>query len=377
MINFYLVGEPDTLQNGKSVIEASTYYYVLQYPCNDPHECTNFFADFPPGHYKIELYGASGGSLNDSYITTALSTDHTSCIDEQNVSIYGGNTRCMAQNSSVGGAGGYTSGYISLKQTTRVYISIGGEGVYEKGDLSNDCSNGPKGGYNGGGDACMYPSGSASGGGATDIRINENDLWHRILVAGGGGGSDNNFGNEGYMKTDDGSGGAGGGLEAQGFWIAGEYNGSYIAKQDSGFTFGNGESARIDKSNNPNGVQNSSLAMDRAGAGGGWFGGFSSHNGDGGAGGGSSFAFTSDYIIPESEIESRDSKYNIISKKKYAFPKGSPYIVSDPVFVKGIWHGNGQVKITYRPILKCSMKKCSEFSHNVLLSSVFILFASN
>ena len=275
MINFYLENEKNTIQNGKSVVVGSPYYYLLKFPCNDPHTCTDFFADFPPGQYKIELYGASGGAFNESYVTSPLSPVDRSCIDEGNISLYGGNAKCRSEYSSLGGAGGYTSGTITLYQKTRIYISIGGEGVYEKGDRSDDCSNGPKGGYNGGGDACMYPSGSSSGGGATDFRIKENDLWHRILVAGGGGGSDNLVSSqEKYVEHDDGTGGVGGGLEAQGFWIKGVYQDGYIATQHSGFTFGNGESASATKSQNPNGIQSGQLAMDRSGAGGGWFGGF-------------------------------------------------------------------------------------------------------
>lgn len=40
-------------------------------------------------------------------------------------------------------------------------------------------------GYNGGGNASQY--GNSGGGGGTDIRIGENSLYNRVIVAGGGG----------------------------------------------------------------------------------------------------------------------------------------------------------------------------------------------
>ena len=69
-----------------------------------------------------------------------------------------------------------------------------------------------------------------------------NDIFHRVIVAGGGGGADNPAG---YLEgRDDGSGGAGGGLTAQGFVINGVPNTKYVATQTNGFTFGSGESAQ-------------------------------------------------------------------------------------------------------------------------------------
>ena len=94
------------------------------------------------GTYKIELWGSSG---NDRADWTAA--DDTSVL----------------RNSY--GLGGYTNGKIFLNNYTNFWVYIGGKDA-----------------YNGGG------NGEAKGGGATDIRVENDNLYSRIMVAGGGGG---------------------------------------------------------------------------------------------------------------------------------------------------------------------------------------------
>ncbi|HRG90151.1 MAG TPA: glycine-rich protein, partial [Chitinophagales bacterium] len=84
------------------------------------------------------------------------------------------------------GKGGRVQCLLPVKPGDKLTITVGGQ-------ATNDA-----GGYNGGGTGCGKGFG---GGGATDIRLNGNDLDARIVVAGGGGG----IGYGGY-------GGAGGGL---------------------------------------------------------------------------------------------------------------------------------------------------------------------
>lgn len=99
------------------------------------------------GRYKLEVWGAQGG---DSLLS-ALS----------------GNPK--------GGYGGYSTGILELSKATTLYIYIGEQ---------------PKtasGGFNGGGDS-SYSSRDCSGGGASDIRVEVDDLYARIIVSGGGGG---------------------------------------------------------------------------------------------------------------------------------------------------------------------------------------------
>jgi hypothetical protein len=100
------------------------------------------------GYYKMECWGAQGGS-------------------------YGG----------TGGKGAYTSGNVYLTKGQKVYVYVGqtGEGLQTET-------------YNGGGKSGALYS-TRSGGGATDIRLesgswdNFDSLKSRIMVAAGGGGS--------------------------------------------------------------------------------------------------------------------------------------------------------------------------------------------
>ena len=113
------------------------------------------------GTYKIEAWGAQGGSVHDN--------------------LYGG-------------YGGYSTGTISLTKNTPLYVYVGGKG-----------NNGEKmvvipGGYNGGGNGFYTGSldgeSNSSGGGATHVATSSgllkdlsSDTSSIILVAGGGSGS--------------------------------------------------------------------------------------------------------------------------------------------------------------------------------------------
>jgi len=147
------------------------------------------------GTYKLEVYGAQGGS--------GYSQDNN----------YGPDTR-------IGGKGGYSSGYVSLTKNQIIYVVVGGAGS-EPEHVNNSSA---PGGYNGGGTGkgkveelfgTMRYNIGGSGGGATHIGTfnstlaehgNTNGLY---IVAGGGGGS------WPYGETDAGAGGAGGGLTGE------------------------------------------------------------------------------------------------------------------------------------------------------------------
>ena len=111
-----------------------------------------------PGNYKLEVWGAQGGTKGNGN-----SGDATSA-----------------------GRGGYSYGTVNLKETQQAYIYVGGKGAssYTSGTWA-------EGGFNGGGRVYCnrYSSSPANaGGGATDIRFKEDDLYSRLIVAGGGGG---------------------------------------------------------------------------------------------------------------------------------------------------------------------------------------------
>ena len=221
-----------------------------------------------------------------------------------------------------------------------MFVHIGGKGKKYESSLILE------GGYNGGcGAEQQSLTTGTSGGGSTDIRTEVNDVWHRILVAGGGGGSDNQ--DLGTLAANDGVGGAGGGLISQSFKVLWEYQSGFEANQSSGFSFFQGERGTPQKSSHPNGYPSYTTASEQPGAGGGWFGGFSSHRNDGGASGGSSFALTLNAEIPSGPISLYDDKYNLISSQPYAYsPSTSPYLFEDVVHQRGVWLGNGYVNIT-------------------------------
>ncbi len=121
------------------------------------------------GTYKLEVWGAQGGSANETYI---------------------------------GGYGGYSNGNVKLNVMDELYINIGSTG--------KNCTTATRcdGGYNGGGSALAYTqteSLAAGGGGATHIATssgllstfvnNKKDLI--IVAAGGGGGHYTNGSNGG------------------------------------------------------------------------------------------------------------------------------------------------------------------------------------
>ena len=120
------------------------------------------------GTYKLEVYGAQGGTSN-------------------------------------GGKGGYSSGNISVNRNTLLYVVVGGQPIIGVGD---------SGGYNGGGSGSSdSESVRGGGGGATNISktntiLQNTSIGNLYIVAGGGGGGTVN---QGGAKTSA-IGGAGGGL---------------------------------------------------------------------------------------------------------------------------------------------------------------------
>lgn len=100
----------------------------------------------PAGTYKLEVWGAEGG-----YRSTATQS----------------------------GKGGYSTGVLTLTSKTTLYIYSGGSG----NSVTAVTDNIYPGGFNGGGYRYKYKG----GGGASDIRIAQDSLYARVIVAGGGG----------------------------------------------------------------------------------------------------------------------------------------------------------------------------------------------
>lgn len=208
-------------------------------------------ATLTPGTYKLECWGAQGG---------------------------------YRSNASRGGKGGYSIGTISISQSTTLYINVGGSG----NSVSSATNNIYPGGFNGGG----YRYGYKGGGGATDVRIGNNSLYSRVIVAGGGG-------SDGAAdKTGKHGGGTSGGSTTQNYGSGG-YGGTQTGntwKSDSQGTSNTSSSCYAGFGFGGFGYSTSS-GYGGAG-GGGWYGGSGSApdgsgDDDRGGGGGSGYVYTS------------------------------------------------------------------------------------
>ncbi|WP_024990760.1 glycine-rich protein, partial [Segatella albensis] len=194
------------------------------------------------GNYKLEVWGGASGK-----------DFHQGAINNNNY-----------------GRGGYSYGYYNMNIDQIIYVSVGGKG--EDGQLESRSI----GGWNGGGDGEWDHNDDEAmggGGGCTSIQkslISDGQLYHYesvkdskvLIVAGGGGGI------RGYPI----SSGYGGGYTGSRpvVDVADSQTDLYEicqATQDSGYAFGQGQSAITDFS----GVKNSEIP----GGGGGWYGGCS------------------------------------------------------------------------------------------------------
>ena len=162
----------------------------------------------PKGIYTLECWGAQGGNRSQ---------------DSASATVTGS------------GLGGYSIGTLTLTQLTTCYIYVGGQG----GMSSSTGNVKVEGGFNGGGFASHESTGEPGngGGGATDVRIAQDSLYARVIVAGGGGGSGEDNETGGYGGGETGGAGSGntsltqasqtsGGTNSFGFGLGGNtYNG--------------------------------------------------------------------------------------------------------------------------------------------------------
>ena len=245
------------------------------------------------GTYKLETWGAQGGSINETYY---------------------------------GGYGAYSFGNIKISQNNKLYINVGGQGTVSQG------------GYNGGG-STDYSGGG--GGGATHIALEsgklsilENKKNYILIVAGGGGGSGafNNY-----------VGGAGGG-----------YIGEKAAGSSPGFggtQLSGGEISNYTGPTSTSGIKGSfgqggngghEIAYKQgSGAGGsGFFGGSGGGARDGGGGGGSGYIGNS--LLNEKTMYC----YNCTESNETSTKTISTICVNATPIEKCAKSGNGYARIT-------------------------------
>lgn len=217
----------------------------------------------PAGRYKLECWGAQGG---------------------------------YRSSSSYGGLGGYSVGTISLDEDTTVYLYAGGAGNTAPGSATIKV-----GGFNGGGYRYTYNG----GGGASDVRISQDSLYARVIVAGGGG-SDGSATKKGMY-----GGGETGGSSTDNYTANSSYCGKGGTQTHSGYSTAYTISSQTTTGLNSNTTENYCGGFGFGGGGvfrssgyggaggGGWYGGSGtvpdgSGDDDRGGGGGSGYVYTAD-----------------------------------------------------------------------------------
>lgn len=201
----------------------------------------------PSGQYKLECWGAQGGSYSTAYY---------------------------------GGKGGYSVGILTLESPTKLFIYVGNQGT----SVTRSTSGG-SGGFNGGGNGGNGQSSSlgiagSGGGGASDIRIGTDSLYARAIVAGGGGGSGGPgcAGSSSLSASTSQIGGAGGGTSGKAGANSGQA--SYGGKAGGAGSATQAGTAGAASTSSTTSTDNTYYSGGGGGAGGGWYGG-------GGGGGGS------------------------------------------------------------------------------------------
>ena len=250
--------------------------YTFNYPCSSPIQCSPIKLRFPPGKFRIECWGAQGGT----------------------------------PDNVEGGKGGYASGEIELFKYVNAFLYIGAQGYncnqYEedKGCISQKTFNG-----GGQGKSLYDQSGfrkSTSGGGGTDIRFLKDSLYNRVIVAGGGGGS-------GSFKASL-YGGAGGGEKGKD-GIKSSISENFVQGTGATQTYP-GYSAGFDQKGKGDFGIGGNGESDGCGGGGGWYGGGGGKQASSGGGGGSGFILT----------DSPNSLPNLYSFKNKQFSFTNPIL---------------------------------------------------
>ena len=263
----------------------------------------------PKGTYKLECWGAQGGD------------------------------GCTG-NSYTGGAGGYSIGTITLSQRTNLYIYVGGRGVSSEASGSGAIR---AGGFNGGGSGRDWSStnNSGSGGaGATDIRINQDSFYARVIVAGGGGGA-----------SDDGNGGSGGGVSGISTCAS-----AGTATNGSGF----GQAAA-----------SSYTSGECGGGGGGWYGGYGGGSENIPGGGGSGYVYISSTASNYPSGCLLNSSYYLSDAKTIA---GNNSFISPTGSSETGHFGNGYCRIT---VIECNSTALYAKVNNSLKKATSIYFKMN
>jgi hypothetical protein len=301
---------------------------------------------FAPGVYLLEVWGASGGNAT---ITSSGS-----------VSSY----------PTYGGKGGYSKGTIRIEKPTNGFIYVG-----EKGFVVTETGINSRGTFGGGGNLTITGGGHGCiGGGASDIRLNFDSLYSRVIVAGGGGGAAGGMSNR-YGTH----GGDGGGKEGYKGFCDTEPNTYYTiggTQETGGKTHGSkwGQIGYDGEFGLGGGTTNYGTNYGGSG-GGGWFGGAGGAHRISGAGGSGyvfnessykppNFLLNQSYYLTNSSVLHGKTQFPIPSENLYNNLKETGHI------------GDGAVKITSISTFVHSSNlktcNCKKSYYNIALIYTFI-----
>ena len=280
---------------------------------NCPYSGSAIQVTLPKGTYKLECWGAQGGTSTKNSL-------------------------------GVGGLGGYAAGTLTLNTNTILYLLSGGQG-----SSTTKTNTQQGGGFNGGGHgtttSTSYPC--TGGGGASDIRIGQNSLYARVIVAGGGGG--------GFYatKSNYAEGGRGGGTDgSQGQHLGSSTSytsgvgGSQTSPGTSYFGTSVASSTRTDGGGFGQGANALTNASYSIGGGGGWYGGGSARRAGGGGGSGYVYNSSSSANYPSGCLLNSDYYLS----NTFLLGVGSSWNSPDGATESG-HSGNGYVRITCTSII--------------------------
>lgn len=286
---------------------SSTYSTTTEFNYIDEHSWNILYIAPYTGTYKLEAWGASGGT-----------------------------------STATGGYGAYATGNIRLKKGEEINVYVGGQGI-KPATSSSEYTNG---GYNGGGEANYY---GGTGGGATHFSFEDSllkdttDKSKIILVAAGGGGGGNK-----YAENKGGSGGGIIGVDGGYYNASNKHNGTG-GTQTSGGTINSsnvaGEIGHFGYGGK--GGYNKQYKQGAGAGGGGYYGGGGGSNRTGGGGGGSSYIGSNHLLDDGNKVmycyectESSEASTKTISTSNYSSDAIANYAKS----------GDGYAKITIQTI---------------------------
>ena len=240
--------------------------------------------NIPSGQYRMKCYGGIGG-INQSldWVTR----------------------------------GGYAEGVVTIPTGAKLFCNVGGSGIFDSVISDEFCHQlRPEMNFNGGGHpyqyGVFYSWNGKSGGGGTDIRINSNSLYARLIVAGGSGGMGN------Y------TGGVGGGLTG--------------GAASNGYGENPGPGTQTETPSNTYSEQYPTIA------GGFGYGGNAFHNMTGttniggGAGGGGWFGGNGSYVVRTDTKGGSGGSGYVLTESSYkpdGYLLGSDYYMTDTVLTSG------------------------------------------